>query len=320
MAGERQFIRRAPGGTLVARVNARQYGHLAMEILMALDDARQTGQPVYFLPQHHSVNPALFQIEAEEARFARPGRIERLWLTLFWQTGHVAELLRHSAFEWSEPLRASATRQLRGAARRDAARWVRRPLRRLADRIADMTARARGERPYMRRLAMRVPLHVRLSPDAAERAERTAHALGITGGAPLVVIHARESGFKRGREVHDADTPRKRRHDDLRNARIETYFQAVDCLVHDGHTVVRIGDRSMTPVRRAGVIDVATDPRNVPELDLYLLLRCKFAVVGESGPGQVALLTNTPTLTLNATDPISSFPVRPDGLYTLKRV
>jgi putative glycosyltransferase (TIGR04372 family) len=289
-----------------------------MELLMIQDEARRHGLPIYFLTERDTVNPALYEVEAEGTTVVRPGLLRRAWLRTVWHTGEMSDHLRQLGFEGSEPARAGLTRQLRRAARLKSARWARRPLRRLADRIAAMTAAARGERPYMRRRAMRTRHAVRLNTEAAARAQRNAEELGIPAQARIVVIHAREPGFKRGREVHDRTG--KRKHDDLRNARIDTYFPAVDRLVRDGYTVIRVGDRSMTPVRREGVIDVATDPRRIPELDLYLLLRSQFAVAGESGPGQVAMLTNTPTLTLNATDPISSFPVRADSLYIVKRV
>jgi putative glycosyltransferase (TIGR04372 family) len=317
MAGERQFMRRA-GNILVARPDPQQYGHLAMELLMIQDEARRLRLPIYFLPERDTVNPALYEVEAEGTTVVRPGLLQRTWLRAMWHAGEMSDQVRQRGFEASEPLRAGLTRQLRRAARLQAARWARRPLRRFADRIAAMTAAARGERPYMRRRAMRTRHAVRLNTDAEARAQRNAEELGIPAGARIVVIHAREAGFKRGREVHDGTG--KRRHDDLRNARIETYFPAVDRLVRQGYTVVRIGDTSMTTVRRHGIIDVATNPKRIPELDLHLLLRAHFAVTGESGPGQVAMLTNTPTLTLNATDPISSFPVRDDSLYIVKRV
>jgi putative glycosyltransferase (TIGR04372 family) len=307
-----------------------------MEMLMALDDARRTGLPLYLLTERQTVNPSLYQIEVDGVTMAEPGLAVRLWLHLVWQAGRMPEWLRYLRYEAFDYVRAGMRRRLRRAARLEAAKSVRRPLRRLADRLADADLRPRGDWPYMRRRAMRQPLRTRLSADAAARAERAARELGIAPDAPLVIVHAREPGFKRGREVHEKprrsgdderpgklareDKPGKRRNDELRNGRIETYFPAIDRLVAQGYTVVRVGDASMTPVHHEGVIDVATHPRRVPELDLYLLFRSTFAVVGESGPGQAALLTNTPTLTLNGTDPISAFPVRHDGLFVLKRV
>jgi putative glycosyltransferase (TIGR04372 family) len=317
MAGERQFIRRMHG-LIVARPNAIQYGHLAMEILMAFDEARRTGLPIYFLRERDSVNPVLYEIDADGVSAARPASWLRQWLRLRWSSARALEVVSQAVAERSQAVRGPLTRALREAARQRSSKAARRLLRGLADRTAVTPARHREGAPYMKRLAMRAPFDVRLSSPALARAQQAAAAIGVLPDARLVVMHARESGFKRGREVHDAQG--KRRSDELRNADIQTYFEAADRLVQAGCTVVRVGDPSMAPIHRAGIIDVATHPRRVPELDLHLLLRSRFAVVGESGPGQVALLTNTPTLTVNATDPVSSFPIRTDGVYILKRV
>ena len=83
---------------------------------------------------------------------------------------------------------------------------------------------------------------------------------------------------------------------------------------------MRIGDPSMTPVERRGVIDLATSPARDPVLELWCIFRSRFLMCAESGPLGVSYLTNTPLLTVNATDPIGSFPIRPDGIYLLKTI
>jgi hypothetical protein len=53
-------------------------------------------------------------------------------------------------------------------------------------------------------------------------------------------------------------------------------------------------------------------------LDMYLLLSCAFLLCDNAEAQQLAYLTNTPTLTVNATDAFSCYPVRQHGLYLLK--
>ena len=48
--------------------------------------------------------------------------------------------------------------------------------------------------------------------------------------------------------------------------------------------------------------------------------RSRFLIAGEAGSSGASYLTNTPLLTVNATDPISSFPVRRHGLFLLKKI
>ena len=141
--------------------------------------------------------------------------------------------------------------------------------------------------------------------------------IGVTDAMRLVCVHAREAGYKLGREVNDKAS---RRDDSTRNARIETYFEATDRLVARGFVVVRVGDPSMEPVVRPGVIDLATHPKRSALAELHCLYRSAFLICGESGPLSVSYLTNTPVVTVNSTDPIGGYPMRRDGFYILKGV
>src|SRR6266542_1768557 len=76
----------------------------------------------------------------------------------------------------------------------------------------------------------------------------------------------------------------------------------------------------MLPVERSGLIDLATSSARDPYLEAYCIWKSHFLLCGESGPQGAAYLLNTPLLTVNGTDPISSFPVRADGIYLLKTV
>ena len=72
-------------------------------------------------------------------------------------------------------------------------------------------------------------------------------------------------------------------------------------LVRHGYTIVQVGDTS-------------------PLLEVFILLLSRFVICGSVELQQVACLTNTASLTLNASDPFIGYPVREDGLYTLKKV
>jgi hypothetical protein len=51
---------------------------------------------------------------------------------------------------------------------------------------------------------------------------------------------------------------------------------------------------------------------------LYLLLNSRFLVCDDVEAQRLAYLTNTPTLTINAADAFSVYPIRGDGLFLLK--
>lgn len=81
--------------------------------------------------------------------------------------------------------------------------------------------------------------------------------------------------------------------------RDEAFHEAVGLLESRGYAVVRL------PCDSA--------------LDAYLLVSCAFLICDNPGAQCAAYVTNTPTLTVNATNAFASYPVREHGLYLLKR-
>src|SRR5262249_32450036 len=145
-------------------------------------------------------------------------------------------------------------------------------------------------------------------------AERQAADVGILEQTRIVTLHVREAGF-RSRPGRPED-----RSVSTRNARIETYNKAIDFLSAQGYLIVRIGDSTMTPLNRSGVLDLAKSKKRTELLELYCLMKSEFLLGCESGLVGVSYLVNLPLLSVNATDPVSSYPIRRDGLYILKRV
>ncbi|MEQ1728815.1 MAG: TIGR04372 family glycosyltransferase [Vicinamibacterales bacterium] len=160
----------------------------------------------------------------------------------------------------------------------------------------------------------RTPVRVALRPRAEQRAMARARTLGVPVEGPLVTLHAREDGFKGS--VGQAE----RGKDAIRSCRVETYFDALDDLVRAGRTIVRIGDPTMTPVNRAGVVDLATSPQRDEWVELWCLLRSEFFIACQSGPYALAILTNTPVLMVNVANPLAAYPHRKMDLYILKHV
>lgn len=307
-----------PDRVLAVAPNVRHYGHLGLEILMTLAEAKRQDLTAYFVAPRDTVGRALFQLDAEGVRVLRPARMARRWMDLrFW---------------WYEtaPTIAAGPVQLRQALRREINRELGYYVKRanipseLKGRLRAWTAKAppvstggEGRGPYFRRRLIHAPLPVRLRDGMADQAAREAERCGIDLRRPLVTIHARESGYKRGRESQDKGNARN---DSVRNASIERHFEAVDLLASRGYTVVRIGDASMRPVRYRGLVDLATSAARTDLVELACLLHSDFLICGESGPQAVSYLTNTPIVTVNATDPVSSYPVRAGSLVVFKKI
>ena len=291
---------------------------------MSLAHARQEGTDVYFVRPSTSLGSALFELESPEVRVLRPLRVVReLFRTcISWRR------FRDRIDDWRDEVREQVEREfVREATRyvanpgmpqpiRESLRGARRRLRASLEQAA--RDRRLGPAYYERRL-LREPVPVRLHPAASEEAVRQARAHGISPDARLVCIHVREGGYKRGSEIQDTK-PEVGRDDQTRNARVESYLQAVDFLVRRGYTVVRLGDSSMTPVRHPGVVDLATSPARTNLLEVYCLLRSALIIAGESAYVNMICLTNTPILLVNVTEPISAYPVRAPGLFLPKMV
>jgi putative glycosyltransferase (TIGR04372 family) len=309
---------------MVARPFAAQYGHLGLEMLMSLALAKRRGASVYFVRPRRVVGEGLFELESPDVPVLHPyppiGTALRAWLSVAevglhfkeWKYEFGVEVRRELVYDIerhiSRPgLPGSARRELRG---------VREGLRAT---VLSLITEGQSAHGYFRRRLLHERLPVRLRPAAHAHAARAAEAHGIDPAAPLVCVHNREAGYKRGREIHELK-PDTGRDDSVRNGRIESYFPAVDELVRRGYTVVRLGDPSMTPVARRGMVDVARSPMRSNLLEIYCLLRSDFILAGESGLAGVSYLTNTPIVLVNVTEPIAIYPIRAPGLFVPKTI
>jgi putative glycosyltransferase (TIGR04372 family) len=166
----------------------------------------------------------------------------------------------------------------------------------------------------LRRTCAEVPLEIRL-PDAAALAARAAAArLGLDDRSRIVTLHVREAGYKASLGLVD------REKDTARNARPESYLEAVDWLVARGYTVVRFGDAQMTPILRRGLVDLATSPARTAELEIWCVLRSRFFIASDCGPYNLGVLTGVPCLGVNITHHVGAYPLRPHDRYILKHV
>lgn len=165
----------------------------------------------------------------------------------------------------------------------------------------------------VRRYAAREPLRIRLAQDDERRAGQLATSAGLEMDRPLVTLHVREGAHRAAMGVED------RNRDTIRNARISTYFPAIDELVRRGFMVVRIGDPSMARIERPGVVDLATRPDHAPLLDFWCVSRSRFFIASDSGPYLLSWLFDVPCLAVNVVNFVGIYPLRTRDLYIIKR-
>ncbi len=320
-----KYVRHLAPGWLMVRPDPIHYGHLALELQMSLVLARMRRAGLVVYRDQPWVNEGLLEIESPDVPIRRPGVFGRAACAAAWWPQELLSertvFWHHALQEWRTALEDELVGYAASPRVPDALRGTLKRLKSGIPPLPELDTRA-----YYRRRLLREEVPVRLRPAALAQAEQEARALGIAPDAPIVTVHAREAGFKLGQESHDKGRPAPGedsagfRDDSTRNIDITGYFDAIDALVAKGFTVVRLGDPSMRPVARRGLVDLATSPRRTPLLEVHCLMRSTFLISGESGPLGVAYLTNTPTLNVNATDPISAYPIRANGLYLLKRV
>ena len=307
---------------LMSQPNVRQYGHLGLEIFMAIEEAQRIGADVFFLRPQRVVGEALFDLEPRDVRILRLGPVESAPYRLQWFAAHAGPEIDRVREQVTSELKRQARRELRPHI--DNARFpekFRQDLRELNARWLDLPKRVVSHAPepkYFSRCAFNRRLKVSLPAAHDQEARQQAAAHGIAADARIVTLHVREAGYKRGQEMEDVKPGV--REDAVRNAHVEHYVATLDYLAGRGYTVVRLGDATMTPVSMPGVVDLALSPTCTNLLEVYCLLNSVFMIGCESGPSSLTYLTNTPCLWVNCTDPITSFPIRSDAMYLLKRV
>jgi putative glycosyltransferase (TIGR04372 family) len=94
----------------------------------------------------------------------------------------------------------------------------------------------------------------------------------------FVCLHVREPGFHED-QVGLYQT--------VRNADIETYHLAVEEVLKRGGQVIRMGDRSMRPMRCSGVFDYAHSDVKSDWMDVFLCAACRFLIGSASGLAHV---------------------------------
>lgn len=150
------------------------------------------------------------------------------------------------------------------------------------------------------------------SPRLTESKRRSAERLRMEMGIPLsdwfVALHVREGG-----ELENGIN--------YRNSSAGNYVDAIRFITQAGGWVVRLGDRSITPLPdMERVIDYTRSRWKSELMDLYLISECRFFLGTTSGPAEVALLFDRPVLIVNAAEFSLWGPMRPGDLGILKHV
>jgi putative glycosyltransferase (TIGR04372 family) len=288
------------------------YGILLKRIDKVLWCARVMDVAVFYIREARSLNTAVFRLRSKDVEILPRLGWQAVWLRCVWIV--TAPFRYGSPWLWTQHLCARAllgsfyeaverSRHMPRALRRFIMqpRPLYRTLRRANRAYAELSASAwkLKFKPVERRLrkaeqkGRAVSRRLALPANREREAIAEASALGIRPTDHLVTVHVRESGYRSAAGLS------QRQSDLLRNARVDTYFEAFSALVARGYTVVRLGDPTMSRIDCPGVIDFAALSRKSDWLEAWCVLHSEFLIGCDSGPSWLAVLLGVPVLTVN---------------------
>lgn len=143
-----------------------------------------------------------------------------------------------------------------------------------------------------------------LTIDDENWAKNSLAAMGISAHQWFVCLHVRESGFLPHNELIQSH----------RNASIANMTSAIREIVSRGGIVVRMGDKSMTPLPcMTGVIDYAHHPLKSEQMDIVLCAKAKFFLGCTSGLSFVSMIFGVPIAQANMV-PVAALSVRQNDI------
>ncbi len=157
---------------------------------------------------------------------------------------------------------------------------------------------------------MGTKLEVGLAPQKRARAHAMRLEMGIPEGAWFVGLHVRERGFYNDKEEYTC-----------RNGTIANYLPAIKEITSRGGWVVRLGDKSMTPLPpMERVIDYPHTKQKSDLMDMYWLSECRFYIGMSSGILDTAWLFQRPMVLTNMTNMTFVYPRKPGDRGIAKHV
>jgi len=153
------------------------------------------------------------------------------------------------------------------------------------------------------------PLDISLAPDRQAIAERLRAELGLPLDAWFVCVHVREGGYYNDPHIVE------------RNGTIKNYIPAMLDITRRGGWVIRMGDKTMTPLpAMEHVIDYPFTPQKSELMDVYLIKECRVYIGMQSGILDVANMFQRPIIQTNMYNWLHGHPEKKDDLGILKRV
>jgi len=287
--GARAFEATADGRPVLVVRPDPSPGQGSVDMLCTLARARARAAGACFLAPAADAESLAASVSGADVPVIRPAGWRKAWLESRWRGSAAVDRARTQCRAAAASGLHELYRELRrhaGDQRVPAA--LRRRLRDAGHRSYERSVALRAaQAPYPRRL-LRAASTITWSPAMLEHARARVEAAGVPAGAPVVAFEVR--------------------------TRPDIAKAAIRDLVADGYAVVRIGDPGAGPLRQPGLIDLTTATAWSLRTELFVLAIARFAIIGSLARQQLAYLTNTPSLTIDAADPFTLYPIRSNGL------
>ena len=141
----------------------------------------------------------------------------------------------------------------------------------------------------------KVHSHLSFTPEEESYGKERLKLLGIPAEEAFICFIARDSAYlnKIGKNINWS-------YHDYRDSKISNYIFAAEKLVEKGYYLIRMGSvvKDPLPFSNDRIIDYATNGRD-DFMDIYLLSKCKFFIVSNSGPCAVTTIFRKPNAFVN---------------------
>ena len=325
------------GQVLLCNLNTVEFGHMITEIGFALHFALLEQVKIYFLTDGSVVNDALLKLKSTKVQIIEQSEENTKYFknaaTRQQQLIEERQQLpfRHKEFRYrrDDSILKKKLNSLKKEIERSSQQYEVVDGKKRRTLLKDQLWKSRyeyqiqslqnfinqAEKPsYFIREALLKDYGLHFSRSLEKKFEDFLTERGANSTNKFITLHVREAGYKYHRKATKLHEP------DTRNASIANYERMFDLLEKKGFKILRVGDKSMTPIQHPAVIDLIEFDA-IKGIEIFSIMKSELLIGVQSGPCPcLGNLLRKPCLILNCSDPIGSFPLGKDDRCLMKPI
>lgn len=144
-------------------------------------------------------------------------------------------------------------------------------------------------------LLAKFPSHLRLTAEEELLGQKLLLEMGIPIESKFICLHVRDDAYLKAKFRHDYS------YHNYRDSDIRNYILAAESLAEKGYYVIRMGAKVNHPLntKNTRVIDYATNGMRNDFMDIYLGIKCFFAIATGSGWDSIPEMARRPIVYVN---------------------